>query len=271
MTRTKRDFPNLADAVKTGSGVERSFRCDSHDDKNASASVNVDKGVWVCFSCGASGRVDAKALTPTLSKVLKLMTTEVVPAPLPEEWLNWFNSTSSSPYWVNRVGETTARKYQTGTHPYTGAPTYPIHDATGNILGVVQRLEGDGLKYLYPVGVSVSHHLFGFHLINDLDPVRKVIVVEGASDVMELAAYCPKDVYVVGCYGAGLHAPQVELLNQLMPAEVVLAFDNDQAGQLAIKREYGLFSLIHLLKYEWPDDVKDAGEASNEMKSELTE
>ena len=269
MTKTKRDFPNLADAVKTGSGVERSFRCDVHDDKNASASVNVDKGLWVCFSCGASGRVDAKALTPTLNNALKLMTTEVTPPPLPEEWLGWFNSTRPSPYWVNRVGDMTALKYDTGTHPYTGAPTYPIRDAAGNILGIVQRLEGDGPKYLYPAGVSVSHHLFGFHLINDLDPVRKVIVVEGASDVMELAAHCPKDVYVVGCYGAGLHAPQVALLNHLMPGEIVLAFDNDQAGQFAMKREYGLSSLIELLKYEWPDGVKDAGEASKETRLEL--
>ena len=45
---------------------------------------------------------------------------------------------------------------------------------------------------------------------------------------------------IVGCYGAGLHAPQVDLINRLRPQLVVLAFDNDDAGERAGARGYPL-------------------------------
>lgn len=34
---------------------QRSIRCPVHDESNASATVNLEKGVFYCFACGASG------------------------------------------------------------------------------------------------------------------------------------------------------------------------------------------------------------------------
>lgn len=45
-----RTYSTLEDAIIKGHGTERSFRCPVHDDSHASASVNVNKGVWYCPS-----------------------------------------------------------------------------------------------------------------------------------------------------------------------------------------------------------------------------
>jgi DNA primase len=36
-------------------GGEKSIHCPVHDDSRKSASVNSDKGVWVCYACQGSG------------------------------------------------------------------------------------------------------------------------------------------------------------------------------------------------------------------------
>lgn len=36
-------------------GGEKSILCPVHDDSHKSASVNSDKGVWVCYACQGSG------------------------------------------------------------------------------------------------------------------------------------------------------------------------------------------------------------------------
>ena len=52
----------LEEAIALGQGIERPFQCEVHDDTNASASVNVLKGVWYCHACGASGAVGPRSL-----------------------------------------------------------------------------------------------------------------------------------------------------------------------------------------------------------------
>ena len=34
---------------------ERAYKCPSHDDTHASASINRAKGVWFCHACGSGG------------------------------------------------------------------------------------------------------------------------------------------------------------------------------------------------------------------------
>ena len=35
--------------------TEQSIKCPVHDDRNPSASANLETGVWVCYTCGSSG------------------------------------------------------------------------------------------------------------------------------------------------------------------------------------------------------------------------
>lgn len=221
----------LNEALTTGRGIERSFRCEHHDDTNASASVNTVTGLWCCYACGAAGKVDEKDTIPDADTLLAYLKGDVPVRVYAESWLDMFDAHHPSKYWSRRFGEETSDHYRCGTHPLTGAPTYPIRNLDGDPIGVVTR-QPDDPKYLYPYGVSTSRTFFG-----DFRPSHTVILVEGAADVMALhQAGIPHGWTALGCYGAGIHAPQVDALADLNPKRIVLAFDSDPAGYAAAER-----------------------------------
>ena len=252
----KKDYPNLNAALASGRGVERPFCCDVHGDSNPSASVNVAKGVWVCYACGAGGRVGSGATTSAMKQALEVLRDQKPPHVFHPRWLDLFDIAGPSPYWAARVGHDTAKAYRCGTHPQTGNPTYPLLSARGEVWGVVERVDAE-VKYLYPAGVSVSKTLFGYR------PGRfhTVVVCEGAGDVMAFhAAGIPDKTLVVGTYGAGVNAPQAELVRNLSPVRVIMAYDNDEAGRNAAHRHYN-FGSAQIAVTEWPEGVKDPGDA----------
>lgn len=229
--------------------------------------MNVEKGVWFCYACGAKGTIESTT-APDSEHLLRMLT----PNPIrvyPETWLDLFDAAYCSPYWSDRFGEKTARRFRCGTHPMTGNPTYPIRSLTGNVLGVVERTESTP-KYRYPAGVPVSKSLFAYQV----RPAEVMVLVEGAGDVMALDADglgLQVGVLVVGCFGAGVHAPQVEAIRQLAPRLVIAAFDDDDAGRTAIRNAHtSLTSLTRVVSYRWGmlDGIgntspKDPGEAQH--------
>lgn len=240
----------LEDAIEHGRGTERAFCCPVHDDHNASASVNVVKGWWYCFACGAKGTVDKRS-SPAGKEALRLLERDLEPPRiLVESALLVFDADHPSPYWSQRYGEVTARKFRCGTHPLTGFPTYPIRDATGQLLGVVQR-DADGKpKYKYPYGVMSSRTVF---LNNRLNHYPVVVLVEGAGDVMALDSEgVPNSWLIVGTYGAGVHRPQIEVIEDVGPAVIIGGFDHDKAGLLAMERaEHDLSGIAPVLSDPW--------------------
>lgn len=237
----------LSEALASGRGTERPFRCHVHDDSNASASVNVLKGVWTCYACGAHGAVDGVDLIPEAKELLEILKGDYPVRVLPEAWLDLFDAHESSPYWAGRFGDGIATRYRCGTHPVSGLPTYPIRNAAGQPLGVVVRSD-EHPKYKYPYGVSTSRTFFG-----ELRPAPVVVLVEGAADVMAIATGgIPSDWSVLGCYGAGLHKPQRDLLASLNPYIVVAAFDDDDAGRSAMNRaEASIADIAPCVSYLW--------------------
>lgn len=260
----------LEEALQTGRGVERPFKCHVHDDNNASASVNVVSKVWVCYACGAAGQVDSKEVAPDLDDLINALKGDTVVRTYPESWLDIFDSHEPSPYWSSRYGTDVASHYRCGTHPVTGFPTYPLRDAAGRINGVVVRDPEANPKYRYPYGSRTSATFFGH-----IKPRPVVVLVEGAGDVMALHDH-PETWTVLGCYGAGIHAPQVDILRQLNPSVIVLAFDDDDAGRTAMSRSSDLLcNLTHSLSYPWgsiggkdPGDVP-AGQAVQGLSAHL--
>lgn len=228
----------LAEALSHGQGDERPIRCPSHDDTNASASVNVVKGVWCCYACGASGRVDGYSKPPDYAEIVAAMSGRR-PVTLPESWLDVFDGARRCPsvYWGRRYGGVAAR-FRCGTHPVTGNPTYPVRSPVGGVLGVVQRTDGTP-KYLYPPGVSVSTTLFNYPPLSRRIDV--VVLVEGASDVMALHRAPPRWA-VLGCYGSGLHHRQTELVKALGAKTIICAFDSDDAGRRATASAEQIFN-----------------------------
>lgn len=43
--------------ILTGTGRNSKATCPFHEDRNPSASVNLDEGLWQCFSCARAGDV----------------------------------------------------------------------------------------------------------------------------------------------------------------------------------------------------------------------
>lgn len=261
----RRNYASLDEALEQGEGVERPFQCGVHGDRNASASVNVDKGVWYCFSCGASGRAERGKGTTLTKEMKQAIASFIEDAKVYHQpaWLDWFDKYGPHPYWVDRFGLLLSREYRLGCHPVTMNPTYPFYDRHGRLRGVVQRTSGQP-KYLYPTGVSAARSLFGWDRAVAMagSGPQSIVVVEGACDVIALRSRLTGTGYldsmaVVGCYGAGLHVPQVELINALAPEVVLFGFDNDDAGRTAASREYPLEAETAVITW----DRKDPGES----------
>lgn len=271
----------LQDALQRGRGNERSFNCHVHDDNSASASVNVAKGVWYCYACGAKGMVNSTDIPdPSLNDVAWELDQEIEPHFYSESWLDVFDSGPVHPYWLGRFPENICRRFRLGFDYEEGTPTYPMRDENGRVLGVVRRnLSEDGPKYKYPWNnVTKTDYLFNYEGI--ISPV--IVVVEGAMDVCA----CEEVEYdAVGIYGSTLSHAQIRLLERLNPQLLLLAFDQDPAGRNCAQRATAaLDALLPTVEYrvvEWAEDLgNDLGDIpvslrrsilkSNEKVTKLT-
>lgn len=253
---------SLNDALANGRGHERPFNCPIHDDKHASAYVNVDKGVWYCFVCQKGGQTQTGKHD---KKHLKVMAPDEPIPVLPWTAVEVTNLyLGYGRYWAGRYGAQVAALFRTGVDPVLGMPTVPITSNDGSRLhGFILRNTGEGPKYIYPRAVPVSRLLFGVHLAAG-SQVDTVLLVEGASDVMSLARWPQPGCVVAGVYGAGVKRPQVEHLKALAPRRVLVGMDSDTAGTAANQRSvevlehYGLPAAA--IDWQGTAGVSDPGE-----------
>jgi len=257
-----RSYRSLKEAVVEGRGVERPFNCPVHPDAHASASVNVDKGVWYCYACGASGKTMEGKHDLKYVQMLK-------DSPIPEmpiDLIRFHRGYKVSPYWESRYGFDVADRFDAGTDPVTGLPSVPIYNQSGTILhGFVLRdgaAEKPDPKYRYPFGVPVSRLLLGHHLVKGTPTL--LVLVEGFSDVMALHRWTlPPRTYVAGVGGAGVHAAQADIVKTMNPLYTVVAMDGDDAGQKANARSLERFRAIGVrgMAFNWKHiGVNDPGE-----------
>ena len=222
----------LTEAVTRGRGTERPFLCPVHGDSRPSASLNIIKQKWICYTCGAHGDLTGEhALMEPDYLQMKLWFQQKLEEKrvYPEAWLSRWDAGPVHPYWLRRVGEEAARRFRLGFDQGSNAVTYPLRRTDGAVLGVVRRsLEPDaGPKYRYPRGIDVGQLLFNF----DSSLARRTLVlVEGALDAIALWRV---GVHAVAIYGSRLSVAQVRLIDQLDPTYIYTAFDNDDAGYRA--------------------------------------
>lgn len=261
----------LAEAVANGHGSERSFNCHKHDDANASASVNVDKGVWICYGCGAKGKVgevidEFADYTGYHEKIKRIL--RPAPEPYPESWLDLFDSGPVHPYWLGRFSEQTCRHFRLGYDPERERPCYPLRYPTGDIAGLVYRsIDGSKPKYQYPWGVDVKKLLFGYdHYVH-----RTIWLVEGATDRMAMWEADP-EVATFATLGSSLGTVQLDLIAKCDPRTVVLAFDQDAAGHKAAEEAAAMLRPwgITTVRPRWDRDLgKDPGELTIEQRRNI--
>jgi len=254
---------------------EFNIHCPFHEDRRESCSINVAKGVWVCFA--GCGQGSLKYFIWKLSgKSWDEITNEV-------ETQTWeldfslfdeidFEETKSSQvdhpsvlidipdnHWIYKRGFTsdTLTKWGCKCNQYLDL-MIPIENQESKILGWIARRQQAIPKYFFSKGFAKSKSLFG---INHLYSVETLFVVEGALDAMWLDQYNYSSVAVLG---ASVSKAQIDLISTLRPTEVVLSLDSDEAGQIGIAKATVDMHNRFLLSYlELPDGYKDVQEIRN--------
>ena len=152
----------LEEALAKGRGTERPFRCHEHDDTQASASVNVVKGVWFCHACHAKG-VTAGKRAPKVTELEAMLEPERVARRYSPAWLETFTDWETPIYWDNRLPRWLTWYLKMGQDPFTGSPTFPVHTASGILAGVGRRAVDPQAKpkYRYPAHGSAAVSLGG--------------------------------------------------------------------------------------------------------------
>jgi DNA primase len=251
----------LAEALRYGHGVERAFLCPEHGDSRPSASVNIIKKRWHCFTCHAHGALGGDALLaePDYQMMKLWLDNKMAEGTIyPESWLSRYDAGPVHPYWEERVGEAAARHFRLGSDAEAAAVTYPLRDPTGGVLGVVRRsLRGEGPKYRYPAGIDVGRLLFNY-----TPPAREaVVLVEGALDAIALWRV---GVDAFAIYGSRLSVDQVRLIDMIDPEFVYTCYDNDDAGWQAHRETEKAFRHRLVSRLTWPrawgKDIDDIGE-----------
>lgn len=262
---------NLQVVVRNGS--EWMVRCVFHDNEGSPAmQFNVEKGLFICFSC------DAKGGMKTLSKKLGLryqdpgIGVNELRGKLnrlrdqsgkdphltirPESDLTRFDFPTG--YWgqcpskrrptgcTGRVGcplhrwltDETVEAFDLGYDPLNDAAMIPVRIRSGGLVGFITRyLDPDWpVKYKYPRYFKRQSEMFGSWLIEEEPDDDVAVVTEGSIDSMK--------VWQAGSmglcsYGSSISAAQIRLMLRLGIREVCLFTDNDKAGRKMRRRAIG--------------------------------
>lgn len=252
----------LEEALTLGRGTERPFRCHEHDDTTASASVNVLKGVWYCYTCHAKGTVD-DTKAPSVADLLAMVEPEKGVRVYSESYLSIFDPIpGQEQYWAGRFPAWLRWQARLGQDPFTGAATFPVYTPSGALAGVGRRDKDPEARprYKYPPRWSASR------VLSPLPTHRRQVVVltEGYADAVALREV---GITAHACYGAGIHQPQVEQLMRLNPDLVLLGFDMDDAGRRAAEMtRLTLDDRVDTALVSWPE--KDPGDCTPEEREE---
>ena len=257
--------------------AEFSIVCPFHDDTIASCSINIDKGVWICFAgCGKG------SLAYFLQRVLHLDQEELqlllvqkdfnfdfnffddffeVEDTLPEVALPDDFNPNKYPLWIFQRGFTkeVLMDWGCGTDP-NGSLVIPAYDVNDRCIGTITRRHQLEPKYMYSKGFRKSQILFGG---NRVKPNKFVCVVEGSLDAIWLSQH---GYAAVALLGMSMSKKQQDLLLELPVEEVILMLDNDEAGrkgkQQALK---ALHRSVFTTFVKFPDDIKDIQEVQHQI------
>jgi DNA primase len=231
--------------------------CPFHDNKQTpSCCINVRKGLYVCYSCGAKGPINVLAdkIGEPITQVFDLKSTKAHVRKVKDamqthdeevghhddEWLDQYR-TSKDLYhqWAKRgINKKTVDSMSLGYAPFVTEKwgrmmslCIPIRDLNDNVLGIIRRVVGDdlppGQRYFYPYGFKISWHLFNasFAAMNEDHPL---VITEGSIDalLMHQAGYP-----AVAILGSALHNHQRTILRTMPHDDITLMLDFDKVGQ----------------------------------------
>ena len=245
-----------------------SILCPFHEDTTESCSINVEKGVWICFAGCGQGHLkgfiaDYKGWSyqqvrdyldnykGNYKDDLFDFTMEEEDKQLPEVTIPY--TLGAVPPWIFNRDFTKAsmKKWRCGVTGRNGL-VLPMLDKDERAVGWAIRQEKIIPKYLYSRGLQKSKILFGQHLIT---PSQTLCVTEGPLDTMWLDQLGFKSVAILG---AIMSRRQQELLLTLPVKEIILCLDNDKAGTIGRNKALDMLRGKIALSYiKIPSEYKD--------------
>lgn len=247
--------------VRQGSNGDEAWACcPFHGETKPSFSVNMRTGKWHCLGCHARGRnvesliaqiegltTDAEVaqfiryaavkqadeIREDLRAILRARKDSMSKRSYPDststdEW-RWYKD-SHHPYMYERgFTDDTLREHAIGYDVKTRSIVIPVFEH-GTCRFVFRRAVSKNArpKYLYPSNVVKSNYLWGL----DKTPIsyegQRIYLTEGSLDALWLRQMgIDTSVAILGSF---ISEQQLTKIAALSPSEIVLFFDNDDAG-----------------------------------------
>ena len=252
---------------------EFSIRCPFHEDKIDSCSINVEKGVWICFAgCGSGNlksflqrylnysrmQIDSLLHEQEASFDINLFDSfELEEEQLPEIEFPFMCDTV--PKWIVERGfnRYTLEKWGCAINTYNDL-IIPVNDKDRRLVGWVSRRLNANPKYMYSKGLKKSKLLFG---ACHLEKHPFICITEGSLDTMWLDQH---GIGSVALLGASMSKKQREMLYNITTQEFVICLDNDTTGQRAMNKIFKELSNSFIVSYiTLPKGVKDVQDIRN--------
>lgn len=239
------DVRKVNDKEVTGCCPVHIFRTGRHD-RSPSWSINIETGLWICFSCGARGTlpmllseisgdsVDTLAIQKMLIGVSMNRLLSGKPDTPEHQFVSddFFNFVRVSDKRCHKRNLDPDLVYSYGVRWNQDHKTWaiPIMDQFGKLHGWQEKKLGYVRNF--PVGVEKGQTLFGIERFRS----RTAVLVESPLDVIRFASVFSKP-QAVASFGALLTDKQLKLLVYVAD-KVIIALDNDQAGRDASMKLY---------------------------------
>lgn len=249
-------------------------------DAHPSWSINLQTGLFLCFSCGYRGSLytlvmDIEGVADidtardfivkgNLKNAIARIPGAYTPARsrqgIPETQLSGY---TTPPAWACRARDLSAEScahYGVLWDIYEESWILPIRDHDGFLLGWQEKSQVGRMFKNFPPGVKKSSTLFGYHVF----PGGRMIVVESPLDAVRLHSVGLSGA--VATYGAIVSRQQVQLMTAA--DEIVMALDADAAGRKAsrelLSQTRGVLKSVRFFTYK-DDECKDPGDMSPEQ------
>lgn len=265
-------------------------RCPFHGGDNPNVFSVTTWGLFHCFKCKAQGdlsRLVMRAKGLTLAQAEEIVGSASTFVAIPDEWPSLPPLKDRKPkeeypllreatlgpfrahcprYMLNRgFSISILKRYEVCYDTQQSKIVFPVRDWRGKLVGITYRKDFDmdkdqPSKYWHDHFTS-SMHLYGFHLYADR-PIHSLAIVEGQPDVIRMGQL---GYPAVGVFGSNLSDEQVRLLlNHCKTTNVIIASDNDEAGEglrhQAIMKLSPHFPHLQVMGYS----PKDPGELTDQ-------
>lgn len=262
--------------------------CPFHDERTPSFLVHKDLYIANCFGCGVSGSIDillSKYAGITTKEARNRLDIEVVRdvvfrkqkqaeelKAIPESWLAPWPKEIHRSILERGLSIEILRDAGVRFDPATKRQVFPHRDRSGILRGAAGRAtDSREPKWFFYWDYSRGELLYipKRRADEQHNSARRITLVEGIIDALKVSQACP-DIEVGATQGTKFGKGQLSEIREY--DEVVIAFDNDEAGEEATDKLYKAIRKSCRVEFINWSTCKDAGEMQDDLlKQKLVE